>query len=54
MIRACFCFNYFYAFLLTQLPQYFPDVRPYLSIYHHSPIFRCKHHMVLTSPCGMA
>ena len=25
-----------------------------LTIYHHSPIFRCKHYMVLTSPCRMA
>ena len=25
-----------------------------LAIYHHSPIFRCKHYMVLTSPCRMA
>ena len=36
------------------LAQYLPYILFDLAVNYHSPIFRCKHYMVLTSPRGMA
>ena len=38
----------------AQLAQYLPYILFDLTVNYHSPIFRCKHYMVLTSPCRMA
>ena len=54
MVRADFCFDSLNTFLLTQLAEYLTYVLFDLTVYHHSPIFRCKHYMVLTSSCRMA
>ena len=42
------------TFLFAQLAQYLPYILFDLTVNYHSPIFRCKHYMVLTSPRGMA
>ena len=36
------------------LAQYLPYILFDLTVNYHSPLFRCKHYMVLTSPRGMA
>ena len=43
-----------YTLLLAQLTEYLAYIFFDLTINYHSPIFRRKHHMVLTSPCRMA
>lgn len=54
MVRAGLRFNDFNTFLFAQLAQYLPYILFDLTVNYHSPIFRCKHYMVLTSPRGMA
>ena len=54
MVRADFCFDSLNTFLLTQLAEYLAYVLFDLTVYHHSPIFRCKHCMVLISSHHMA
>ena len=54
MVRAGLRFNDFNTFLFAQLAQYLTYILFDLTVNYHSPIFRCKHHMVLTSPRGMA
>ena len=54
MIRADLRSNDFNTFLFAQLAQYLPYILFDLTVNYHSPLFRCKHYMVLTSPRGMA
>ena len=54
MVRAGLRFNDFNTFLFAQLAQYLPYILFNLTVNYHSPIFRCKHYMILTSPHGMA
>ncbi len=49
----CFLVAAYRIHLLAQLPQYDPYVLFYLSVNLHPPIFRRKHHMVLTRSTGM-
>ena len=42
------------TFLLAHLTEYHAYILFDLAVNHHPPIFRCKHHMILTSPCRIA
>lgn len=54
VVRTCFRLDNFNSFLFTQLAEYLTDIFFNLAVNYHSPVFWCKHHMVLTSPCCMA
>ena len=54
VVRTCFRLDNFNFFLFTQLAEYPTDIFFNLVVNYHSPVFWCKHHMVLTSPCCMA
>ena len=50
MIRASFCLNDLYSFLLAQFSQNHSYIRSDLPIYCHSAVFGSKHYMILASP----
>lgn len=50
VVRVCVRFDYLDSFLFAQLSQYLPNIFFNLPAYCQSPIFWCKHHMILTSP----
>ena len=54
IVRAVFCFNDCNTFLLAYLTEYHAYILFDLAVNHHPPIFRCKHHMILTSPCRIS
>ena len=53
MVRAGFCFDYFYTLLLAQLSDYYPYIFVDLSIYNLSAVFWCKNDVILAIPLGM-